>query len=73
MKKPQNPHWNVKDIGIMIDQIANKNLFGAYGVNVSNELTNILRKYMIGNIKDKHVLVIGSRLPWIEAILVYLG
>ena len=57
----------------MIDQIANRNLFGAYGVNISNQLTDILEKYMIDNIKDKHVLVIGSRLPWIEAILVYLG
>ena len=36
-----------------------------------NIYTNIF--YAFFQIEDKHVLVIGSILPWIEAILLHLG
>ena len=57
----------------MMDEIRKGTLFGAYGVKTSNELTKILKEQMIDYIKGKHVLVIGTTLPWIEAILLYLG
>merc|ERR1712012_170965 len=59
INNPKNPHWNIKDIEIMMDHISKGHLHGAYGVKVSNDMTEIMKKYMIENIKDKHVLVIG--------------
>ena len=48
---PQNPHWNVEDINFMIDELEKGNLFGAYGIKTSNEMTGILQKYMIDNVR----------------------
>merc|ERR1712050_641961 len=31
------------------------------------------KKYMIDNIKEKHILVVGSTSPWVESVLLYLG
>ena len=36
-------------------------------------MSYILILFIFFQIKDKHVLVIGSTLPWVEAILIYLG
>ena len=52
INNPQNPHWNVKDINFMIDELKNGNLFGAYGIKISNEMTEILQEYMIDNVRN---------------------
>ena len=34
----------------MMDEISKGHLFGAYGIKVSNDMTEILQKYMIENV-----------------------
>ena len=46
-------------------------LSGGYGTDISEEIKHVLSKYM--NVENKHFLVIGSQLPWIESILLYLN
>ena len=42
-------------------------LEGNYGKHVVARMQNLIRTWI--PVKDKHVLVIGSSLPWIEVIL----
>ena len=51
--------------------LANGALSGGYGTDISEKIKHVLIKYM--NVENKHFLVIGSQLPWIEAILVSLN
>ena len=46
-------------------------LTGNYGTNVVYKMQVLLRQYIFP--KNKHILVIGSTRPWIEAILLYEG
>ena len=39
----------------MIDEISKGHLFGAYGIKVSNDMTEILQKYMIENVSFKYL------------------
>jgi len=73
IENPEQPNWNIEDINRMMNAIQNGNLIGGYGIEVCNEMKYIMKEFMIENIEDKHVLVIGSILPWIEAILLHLG
>ena len=53
-------------------EIHNK-LFGAYGTEVVLDMTKLIKEYMIEQVQNGHVLVIGSQSPWIETILIELG
>merc|ERR1711997_1288340 len=64
IRNPQNTNWNIPGIDSKIEDIKNKRLKGSYGKKVSKEMIKVLEKYMIQNIKDKQVLVIGSTIPW---------
>ena len=44
---------------------------GGYGTEISNDIKYVLENMM--EIENKHVLVIGSKLPWIEVILLSLN
>ena len=59
--------------GIMEQQklLAIGALSGGYGTDISEEIKHVLSKYM--NVENKHFLVIGSQLPWIETILISLN
>ena len=37
----------------MMDEISKGHLYGAYGIKVSNDMTEILQKYMIENVSFK--------------------
>ena len=54
------------------DNIINQNTGGEQYLHGANYHLNAILKY-IDNIKNKHVAVIGSQYPWIEAILVNAG
>ena len=56
-----------------MEQLRKKNLRGGYGVQTTLDLMELLKTHMLDSINNKHVLVIGSILPWIEAILLHLG
>ena len=42
-----------------------------YGKDVVKRIKYLLEKYV--DVQNKHVLVIGSALPWVETILLYLN
>ena len=46
-------------------------LDGGYGTEISNDIKYVLENMM--EVENKHVLVIGSKLPWIEVILLSLN
>ena len=46
-------------------------LDGGYGTEIGNAIKYVLENMM--EIENKHVLVIGSKLPWIEVILLSLN
>ena len=45
-------------------------LGGIYGINVMRRMQHLLENYI--HVRNKHVLVIGSILPWIETLLLHL-
>lgn len=46
-------------------------LVGGYGIDVTRRLQRLIRRWI--NVKDGHILVIGSVNPWIEVILLSEG
>ena len=48
-------------------------MYGAYGVPSVQNITKNLQEHMHDQVKNGHVLVMGSQTPWIEAILLELG
>ena len=45
-------------------------LGGVYGIDVMRRMQHLLEEYI--HVRNKHVLVIGSILPWIETLLLHL-
>ena len=54
-----------------MEMYRNGTLQGNYGKSSVQEIGNLIRTLV--PVKDKHVLVIGSEVPWIEAILLAEG
>ena len=50
IENPQQPNWNIQDINSMMKELQNGNLRGAYGKEVCNEMTEIMKEYMIKNV-----------------------
>ena len=48
-------------------------MFGGYGPKIVKNMAKIIKNHMLDQVKNGHVLVIGSQSPWIEAILLVLG
>lgn len=69
----KNEPWNESMIEQLFIKIKNKSLIGGYGVQESLNIENAIKDHMLPQVKDGHVLVIGSQTPWIEAILLYHG
>ena len=63
--------WNDGTIANFIEMYRNGTLQGNYGKSSVQEIGNLIRTLV--PVKDKHVLVIGSEVPWIEAILLAEG
>ena len=53
------------------EMLLNNKLKGSYGIKVVKRIKNLSHHFIAP--KNKHILVIGSTRPWIEAILIALG
>ena len=73
MKIIRDKLWERKSIEIDQKLFRNNKLFGAYGREVVLDMTKLIKEYMIEQVQNGHVLVIGSQSPWIETILIELG
>lgn len=65
--------WTQRVLEVLQDQIRNGTLDGSYGRQESLNIQHAIKDHMLDQVKDGHVLVIGSQTPWIEAILLYFG
>ena len=52
IKNPEQPNWNIDDINTMINHLKEGHLTGAYGEEVTNEMTEIMKTYMIDEVQD---------------------
>ena len=62
--------WLETDVEQQIKQASQRNLKGTYGITTTNELIDAIEQMDVVN---KHILVIGSRRPWVEACLLNAG
>lgn len=62
--------WTKEDVESMQQKCADGVLHGTYGVEETNTAKQGLQRL---DLTGKHVLVIGSELPWIEACILNLG
>ena len=66
-----NSAWTTEGMDWHQKLLKENRLPGSYGINVVRRMQKLLTKYIFP--KDKHILVIGSTRPWIEAILLAEG
>jgi len=64
------PIWTKKDVNDMIELASRGELNGNYGIDETNWVIEGLKRT---NVKGKHVLVIGSENPWVEACVLNAG
>jgi Caenorhabditis protein of unknown function, DUF268 len=62
--------WDEQLINGVIEEVENGTHRGTYSAEITNRVHEHLRK--TGKIKDSRVLVIGSHIPWLEAICLLL-
>lgn len=67
--KAATPVWTVKSIESMKKQSMDGKLIGNYGGKGTAKLRGYAAKYC----KGKHVAVVGSKSPWLEAVLLGAG
>ena len=65
--------WSKELIETTMKLFNDGELFGGYGTKIVKNMANIINDHMIDQVKDGHVLVIGSQSPWIEGMLLVLG
>lgn len=63
--------WTIEGMEWHREMLVNKKLKGSYGINVVKRIINLSKHFIAP--ENKHILVIGSTRPWIEAILIALG
>ncbi|CAF0935345.1 unnamed protein product [Brachionus calyciflorus] len=61
--------YSIMDIAKLVEKVKNNEPQPHYGDKVLNELMGNYSSY----VKDKSVVVIGTQLPWVEAIAYYHG
>ena len=61
--------WTAEDIN---NRIATKSFQCSYGARAKNDIMAIIKRGLF-SVKDKHLLVVGSQTPWMEAILLSEG
>ena len=64
-------YWTKQSIEDQMEYARKGWLAGSYGKAVLNEMKEAIDNYM--DVKDKHILVIGSEKPWIEVLLLLAG
>jgi hypothetical protein len=62
--------WTKKDVDDMTEMASSRSLVGNYGINETNWVIEGLEQ---ANVRGKHVLVIGSENPWVEACVLNAG
>eukprot|EP00095_Tigriopus_kingsejongensis_P005113 maker-scaffold161_size295871-snap-gene-1.34 protein:Tk05113 transcript:maker-scaffold161_size295871-snap-gene-1.34-mRNA-1 annotation:"hypothetical protein GUITHDRAFT_82324" len=63
--------WSEEEIRSFRSHIRNGNKIGSYGEEATQRIMQNIKDHL--SVQDKHVLVIGSQHPWIEAILLEFG
>ena len=63
--------WTKEAIDTQLQWLKDGILDGGYGVEINKIVANKLQEYI--SVENKHVLVIGSKLPWLEVILLSLN
>ena len=55
IEKPDNPHWNERDIGWLIKELTETGqIHGGYGEKVSKDMVEILNNHMIHCVSTDH-------------------
>ena len=72
-EKDEENIWSKEIIDLTMKAYKEGTLFGGYGPKIVKNMSTIIQDHMIDQVKDGHVLVIGSQSPWIEAMLLVLG
>lgn len=63
--------WTKEAIDVQLQWLKDGILDGGYGVEINDVVRSKLKEYI--SVENKQVLVIGSKLPWIEVILLSLN
>ena len=63
--------WTDEGLQQHVNWIKKGELNAIYGIDVMRRMQYLLQNYIY--VHNKHILVIGSILPWIEALLLELG
>ena len=63
--------WTKDEIEHHIDSMEKGLLNGLYGKDVMNSIRYLSQKYI--KLEGKHILIIGSILPWIESLLISMN
>ena len=63
--------WTSEGFDRHLKLIRRDELSSPYGKDVVKTIKYLLEKYV--GVQNKHVLVVGSALPWVETILLYLN
>ena len=66
-----NLAWTNDGLSLLGELLEENTLQGSYGAHVVYRMQKLLKQYIYP--KGKHILVIGSTRPWIEAILLAEG
>mmetsp|Transcript_39260 Transcript_39260/g.65158 ORF Transcript_39260/g.65158 Transcript_39260/m.65158 type:complete len:346 (+) Transcript_39260:83-1120(+) len=68
----QSNEWHALDIAALALNATRGQCFSHYGEQAGQELCKLLHRYK-GQVRGKHVLVLGSQTPWLEAALLAFG
>ena len=66
-----NIAWTNEGLSLLGELLEENTMQGSYGAHVVQRMQKLLKQYVFP--KGKHILVIGSTRPWIEAILLAEG
>ena len=69
--RTSNLAWTNDGLSLLGELLEENTLQGSYGAHVVYRMQKLLKEYIFP--EGKHILVIGSTRPWIEAILLAEG
>ena len=67
------PVWSIEKINSYRAAVRRGRPMSGYGTEAALDVERHLREHMEDVVADGHILVIGSQIPWVEAILLELG
>ena len=63
--------WSKEGIEYHVNALKEGDLNGLYGKDVMDRIRHLSQKYL--KLERKHILIIGSILPWIETLLISMN